>query len=87
MLEQEDKLFLAQCFRFLALARKAETEQQIEQLFDKALSKEYYDRNKEEIERLVSTNSELTRQVKEARRYTEDIRTNTGGSFKLPWEN
>lgn len=87
MLDQEDKLFFAQCFKFLALARTENTQPQIEELFNKLLSKEYYDETKDKIERLTSINSELIRQVNEARTYAENIRTGAKIILKLPWES
>lgn len=63
MLDQEDKAFIAECFKFLALARTESTQPQIEELFNKTLSKEYYDQKKDKIDKLSSINLELIRQV------------------------
>ena len=86
MLDQEDKLFLAECFKFLALAKTETTWPQIEELFNKRLSKEYYDENTDKIVRLSSANLELIKQVNEARNFANLIRTNNNIEVKFPWE-
>lgn len=86
MLDQEDKLFLAECFKFLALAKAEPTFPQIEELFNKRLSKEYYDKTADTIGRLTSINSELIKQVNEARKYAEQFRDKSKITITLPWE-
>lgn len=86
MLDQEDKLFLAECFKFLALAKTETTWPQIEELFNKRLSKEYYDQTADTIGRLTSINSELIKQVNEARTFANLIRTNNNIEMRFPWE-
>jgi hypothetical protein len=86
MLDQEDKLFLAECFKFLALAKTETTWPQIEELFNKRLSKEYYDQTADTICRLTSINSELIKQVNEARTFANLIRANNNIEMRFPWE-
>lgn len=86
MLDQEDKVFIAECFKFLALAKTETTWPQIEELFNKRLSKEYYDENTDKIVRLSSANLELIKQVNEARNFANLIRTNNNIEVKFPWE-
>ena len=86
MLDQEDKVFIAECFKFLALVKTETTWPQIEELFNKRLSKEYYDENTDKIVRLSSANLELIKQVNEARNFANLIRTNNNIEVKFPWE-